>query len=253
MSSELKRGSKSEQLKADEESITSFYSVIMNDDSDLNDYERDALNAAFENIDSLVDKREVGLNTTIPHDCFVDALSNSIGYFREVQANQGNGGETIKSKWNDSKEVGLKMSTGDDHFGVQGSCCLDALSNHIGYFGEVQVNQENGGETLKSKKEDSKEIGRKMSMDGGCFVEWGGRFVDASSNPMGNFGEVQVNQENSGESFNYIRDDSKQVGMNKSTGDGHFREQGSRFANASSKSMGCVGEVCKNQKMVKIL
>ncbi len=108
----------------------------------------------------------------------------------------------------------MKLSTGDNCFGVQGGHCVDASSNRIGYFGEVQVNQENGGETLKSKKEDSKEIGRKMSMEGGCFVEWGGRFVDASSNPMGNCREVQRNQENSGESFNYIRDDSKQVGMN---------------------------------------
>ncbi len=71
------------------------------------------------------------------------------------------------------------------------------------------MNQENGGETLESKRDDSKEIGMKMSMDGGRFVERGGCFVDASSNPMGYFGEVQVNQENIGESFNYIRDDTK--------------------------------------------
>ncbi len=42
-------------MEADEESVASFHSIIMNDHSDLNDYERDALNAAFENIDSLVD------------------------------------------------------------------------------------------------------------------------------------------------------------------------------------------------------
>ena len=121
VSSESKRGRKSEQWEADEESVASFHSIIMNDDSDLNDHERDALNAAFENID------EVGLNTTIGQDCCVDPLSNRIGYFGEVQANQGNGGETIKSKWNDSKEVGLKMSTGDDRFGVQGGRCVHPL------------------------------------------------------------------------------------------------------------------------------
>ncbi len=66
----------------------------------------------------------------------------------------------------------------------------DASSNRIGNFGEVKVNQENGGETLKSKKEYSKEIGMKMSTDGGRFVERGGHFVDALSNPMGYFGEV---------------------------------------------------------------
>ncbi len=130
------------------------------------------------------------------------------------------------------------MSSGDNHLGEQGGHFVDASLDPMGNFREVQVNQGNGGDTLKSKKKDSKEIGMKMSMDGGCFVERGGRFVDALSNPMGNFGEVQLNQENSGESFNYIRDDSKQVGMNKSTGDGPFREQGNCFANASSKSMG---------------
>ncbi len=192
MSKELKRGSKSEQLEADEESITSFHSIIMNDDSDLNDYERDALNAAYENIDSLVDKREVGLNMTIARGCFVDALSNPMGYFGEVQVNQENGGETLESKRDDSKEVGMKMSTDGSRFVEQGGRFVDALSNPMGYFGEVQVNQENGGESLESKRDDSKEIGMKMSIGGlsfwrarqsfcRCFVKPYGLFWRSSS------------------------------------------------------------------------
>ena len=176
VSSESKRGRKSEQLEADEESVASIHSIIMSDYSDLNDYERDALNAAFEKIDSLDDKREVGLNTTIGHDRCVDHSSNCIGYFGEVQANQENGGETLKSKREYLKEIGMKMSTGDDRFGVQGGRCVDPLSNRIGYFGEVQANQENGGETLKSKRDDSKQV--VMNMSTGASHKRAGDFVD---------------------------------------------------------------------------
>ncbi len=70
-------------MEADEESVASFHSIKMNDDSDLNDYERDALNAAFENIDSFVDKREVGLNMTIAHGGFVDPFVKPYWLFQK--------------------------------------------------------------------------------------------------------------------------------------------------------------------------
>ncbi len=71
-----------------------------------------------------------------------------------------------------------------------------------------------------------------MSTGGGCFGERGGHFVercsgfeDALSKPMGCFGEVQVNQENGGESLDSISDASKEVEMKMSTGGGRFGER----------------------------
>ncbi len=81
----------------------------------------------------------------------------------------------------------MKKSTGDDLFEVQGGRCVDHSSNHIGYFGEVQANQENGGETLKSKRKYLKEIGMKKSTGDDCFEVQGGCCVDHLSNHIGYF------------------------------------------------------------------
>ncbi len=103
------------------------------------------------------------------------------------------------------------MSTGNNCFGVQGSRFVDTLSNRIGYFGELQANQGNGGETLESKSDDSKEVGLKMSTRDNCLGEQGGHFVDALLDPMGNFREVQVNQENGGETLKSKRKTPKKL------------------------------------------
>ncbi len=73
----------------------------------------------------------------------------------------------------------MKMSTGGGCFGVRDSHFVDALSKPMGYFGEVQVNQENGGESLDSIRDDSKEIGMKMSTGGGRFGVRDSHFVDS--------------------------------------------------------------------------
>ncbi len=76
----------------------------MLDHSNLNNYERDEFNAAFDNTDSLVD----------------------------------------------TGEVGTKMSTVCGFFGEWGGCFRDGPSNPTGCFGAVQVDTNNGGDTLNA-------------------------------------------------------------------------------------------------------
>ncbi len=86
-----------------------------------------------------------------------------MGCFGEVQVNQENGGESLDSIRDDSKEVGMKMSTGGGRFGVRDSHFVDSLSKAMGCFGEVCENQENGGESLDSIRDETGEVGMKLS------------------------------------------------------------------------------------------
>ncbi len=83
----------------------------------MNIYERDALNAAFENIDSLVDTREVGMKMTNSGSRFGYVPSQHMGCFGEVQVDPKNCGDSLNSIRDDSGEVGMKLLTGCGYFG----------------------------------------------------------------------------------------------------------------------------------------
>ncbi len=86
------------------------------------------------------------------------------------------------------------MSTGGGRFREQDSRFVIASSQSTGCVGEVCKNQENGGKSLDSIRDDiSEEIRMKMSTGAGHFPEQEGQFVHALSKHTGCFGKVQVN------------------------------------------------------------
>ncbi len=116
------------------------------------------------------------------------------------------------------------MSIGAGHFGEWGGPSEETHSKPMGCFGEVQMNTTNGGDALNAIRDESREVGKKMSSGAGCLLDWGGCFEETHSKPMGCFGEVQVNTTSGGDALNAIRDESGEVRTKKSSGGGSFEE-----------------------------
>ncbi len=62
----------------------------------------------------------------------------------------------------------------------------------------------NGGDALNAIRDESGEVGMKMSTVGGHFRE-------VSSKPSGCLGEVQVGRNNGGDALNAVRDESSML------------------------------------------
>ncbi len=117
--------------------------------------------------------------------------------------NTSNGGEALNFIRDEFGEIGEKMSTGAGCLLEQEGRFEDSHKKPMGCFGEVQVNTTNGGEVLNAKRDDSGEVGKKMSTGAGCLLEWGGRFEDTNSKPMGCFGEVQMDATKGGDALKW--------------------------------------------------
>ncbi len=76
---------------------------------------------------------------------------------------ENNGGDSLNGMREECREVEMKMSTAGSCFGEQGCHFGDVPSQPTGCFGEVQVYQNNGGDSLKSKRDESGEVEMKLS------------------------------------------------------------------------------------------
>ncbi len=172
----------------------------MLDHSNLNIYEQDALNTAFENIDSFIESRSCTQRHLKGNQLIQKYDTDCIRQFPVGGNTEQN---TLNPVRDESREVGMKMSTG-------GGCFEEVSSKPLGCFGEVQAGRSNGGDALNAIRDESREIGMTMSTGGGCFGE-------VSSKPTGCFGEVQVVRNNGGDALNATRGECREVTVMMST------------------------------------
>ncbi len=132
------------------------------------------------------------------------------------------------------------------YFDWAGGRFVETHSRPMGCFREVQVNTTNGGDALNTIRDESGEVGKKMSPGAGHLLEQDSSFVETLSRPMGCFREVQVNTTNGGDALNTIMDESGEVGKKMSNVAGCLLEWDGCFVETHSRPMGCFREVQVN-------